>query len=327
MEGGSRNTGVCVGSGQKITSGSDNIAIGYESLYNQLTTGQTIAIGVNALYTYTGSRTIAIGYNAGKLLSSDVDNVFIGQQAGENRTGGIDNTFVGAYANYNGSATGCCNTGFGKSTGYSLTSGVQNTFVGRQAGYSVTTTNDNTMIGHNSGLNSTGAGNTYVGSYSGDAASQSGGFNTGIGRAALSAVSSGTYHTALGYNAGDEITTGTNLTAIGFAAGSGSSPRHMTTNSNEIVIGDNSIVGAYIRVAWTATSDARDKTEFKEIPKGLDFVNKLKPTSYKFRKDRDSEETQGRERYGFLEQEVLELEGDNPVIIDNTDEDKLGVTE
>jgi len=323
---GSRNTTVGNNSGLKIT-GSDTVAIGYEALAALTSNGQNVGIGVNAGLKFTGSRLVAIGYGAGKELLSDVDNVFIGQQAGENRTTGTDNTFVGAYANYNGAATGCCNTGVGKSTGYSLTSGVQNTFVGRQAGYSVTDGGNNTMVGHNTGIFVTGSDNTYVGSYAGDASSSSGSYNTGIGRAGLSALTSGTYHTALGYNAGDEITTGTNCTALGHAAGSGSSPRHMTTNSNEIVIGNNNIVGAYIRVAWTATSDARDKTEFKEIPRGLDFVSKLKPTSYKFRKDRDSEETQGRERYGFLAQEVLELEGDNPVIIDNTDEDKLAYTE
>ncbi len=322
VEGGSRNTGLGTGSGQKITSGSDNIAIGYESLYNQLTNGQTVAIGVNALYTYTGSRTVAIGYNAGKLLSSDVDNVFIGQQAGENRTAGIDNTFVGAYANYAG-GTGCCNTGVGKSAGYSLTSGVQNTFLGRQAGYSITTTNDNTMIGHNAGILATGAANTYVGSYAGDASNHSGYSNTGIGRAALSAVTSGFEHTSLGRDAGDEITTGSNCMALGFAAGSGSSPRHMTTNSNEIVLGNNSIVGAYIRVAWTTGSDKRDKINFDEVPYGLEFVNKLKPTSYNLRKEREKEEVIGNRKFGFIAQEILELEGDNPVIIDNSDENKL----
>ena len=321
---GSRNTTVGNNSGLKIT-GSDNVALGYEALATLTSSGQNIGIGVNAGLKFTGSRLVAIGYGAGKELLSDVDNVFIGQQAGENRTAGVDNTFVGAYANYNGASTGCCNTGFGKATGYSLTSGVQNTLLGRQAGFYITDGDNNTMLGHNAGLNSTGDGNTFVGSYAGDAASQSGGYNTGVGRAGLSAVTSGTYHTALGYNAGDEITTGTNCTAIGHAAGSGSSPRHMTTNSNEIVIGNNSIVGAYVRVAWTTGSDKRDKINFGDVPHGLDFVNKLKPTSYDLRKERDSDETIGERKYGFIAQEILELEGDNPVIIDNSDENKLAL--
>ena len=320
---GSRNSCFGDGAGDKLANASDNVTIGYEALFTNVGGGQNVAIGVNAARDFTGSRLVAIGTNASKQLTSDVDNVFIGQDCGHHRVSGIDNTFVGAYANYNGNSTGCCNTGFGKSAGYELTSGVQNTFVGRQAGYSVTTTNDNTMVGHNSGIFVTGSNNTYVGSYSGDASNHTGSYNTGIGRAGLSAVTSGTYHTALGYNAGDEITTGTNCTAIGHAAGSGSSPRHMTTNSNEIVIGNNSVTGAYIRVAWTTGSDKRDKINFDEVPYGLEFVNKLKPTSYNLRKEREKEEIIGNTKYGFIAQEILELEGDNPVIIDNSDENKL----
>ena len=99
----------------------------------------------------------------------------------------------------------------------------------------------------------------------------------------------------------------------------------MTTNSNEIVIGNNSVVGAYVRVAWTTGSDKRDKINFSDVPHGLDFVNKLKPTSYDLRKERDSDETIGERKYGFIAQEILELEGDNPVIIDNSDENKLAL--
>ena len=302
---GSRNTLLGRSAGTKITSAADNIAIGFDALNNQLTNGQTVAIGVNALYTFTGSRLVAIGNNAAKNLVSDVDSVFIGQQAGEGRTTGIDNTFVGAYANFS-AGTGCCNTGFGKATGYSLTTGVQNTFVGRQAGYSVTTQPNNTIVGHNAGINTTGAGNTIMGSGAGAKAGMT-----------------GTSHTIIGETAGDEITTGTNCIAIGYAAGSGSSPRQMTTNSNEIVIGSNAIVGAYVRVAWTVGSDKRDKINFDTVPYGLDFIDKLKPTSYDLRKERDSDEVIGKRKYGFIAQEILELEGKNPVIIDNSDENKL----
>ena len=39
--------------------------------------------------------------------------------------------------------------------------------------------------------------------------------------------------------------------------------------------------------------------------------------------DRSSQETSGPERYGFLAQEILELEGENPVIINNDDKENL----
>jgi len=76
-------------------------------------------------------------------------------------------------------------------------------------------------------------------------------------------------------------------------------------------------------VAWTVVSDARDKTNFAPVPHGLEFVKALQPTAYQFRTARGSEETSGGVRYGFKAQDVLALEGANPVIVDNEDADKL----
>ena len=91
-------------------------------------------------------------------------------------------------------------------------------------------------------------------------------------------------------------------------------------------MGHTGVTNAYVQVAWTVVSDARDKTEIEAIDKGLDFVNQLNPVSYKFRKDRDTEETNGKKRYGFLAQEVLEVEGVDNVIVDTEDADKLKMT-
>ena len=62
---------------------------------------------------------------------------------------------------------------------------------------------------------------------------------------------------------------------------------------------------------------------FAPVPYGLDFVNKLKPTAFQFKVDRDTETPLGGVRYGFKAQEVLELEGDDPVIIDAEDANHL----
>ena len=43
----------------------------------------------------------------------------------------------------------------------------------------------------------------------------------------------------------------------------------------------------------------------------------------KFRKSRDTEEKTGQQRYGFIAQDILELEGSNNVIIDNEQEEHL----
>jgi hypothetical protein len=92
-------------------------------------------------------------------------------------------------------------------------------------------------------------------------------------------------------------------------------------------MGTTSVTNADIQVAWTVVSDARDKTNFGEVPYGLDFVSQLKPISFQFKESRESEVAVGNVRYGFKAQDILELEGDNSVIINSEDEDKLRYNE
>ena len=97
----------------------------------------------------------------------------------------------------------------------------------------------------------------------------------------------------------------------------------LVTESNRVVVGTNDVTNAYIQVAWTVVSDARDKTNIQDVPHGLDFVKQLKPVSYQFKKSRENDTPHGNKRYGFLAQDILDLEGENPVIIDNEKPDKL----
>jgi hypothetical protein len=55
----------------------------------------------------------------------------------------------------------------------------------------------------------------------------------------------------------------------------------------------------------------------------LDFVTKLQPVAYRYRVNRDTTECHGPVRYGFRAQDVLELEGPSPVIVDAEDPEKL----
>jgi hypothetical protein len=88
-------------------------------------------------------------------------------------------------------------------------------------------------------------------------------------------------------------------------------------------MGSTGVTNAYVQVAWTVVSDARDKTNFAPVPHGLDFVNQLNPTSYQFKVSREDDTPTGIVRYGFKAQDILALEGDNPVIIDSEDLEKL----
>jgi len=97
----------------------------------------------------------------------------------------------------------------------------------------------------------------------------------------------------------------------------------ITSENNRAVFGHTDITNAYVKVAFSVTSDARDKTNFGTVPHGLDFVNQLNPVSFQFKKSRDNDTPHGDMRYGFKAQDILALEGDNPVIIDNEFEDAL----
>jgi hypothetical protein len=88
-------------------------------------------------------------------------------------------------------------------------------------------------------------------------------------------------------------------------------------------MGNNTNTNAYIKIAWTVTSDARDKTNIVPVAHGLEFVTKLNPVAYQFTDNRDDKNPIGDVKYGFLAQDILALEGDNPVIIDNKDTDNL----
>jgi hypothetical protein len=103
----------------------------------------------------------------------------------------------------------------------------------------------------------------------------------------------------------------------------GDAVRNITTDSNRIVMGNNSNTNAYIKISWTTTSDARDKTSFAPVPHGLAFVNSLVPTAYQFRQSREDDTPTGPIRYGFKAQDILAAEGPNPVIIDDSEPEHL----
>jgi len=151
--------------------------------------------------------------------------------------------------------------------------------------------------------------------------------NAAFGMFSLKLTTTGDNNTAIGYQAGCTLTTGSNNVMIGNVAGTSTlAIANTTTESNRIILGNNNSTHAYIKIDWTVTSDLRDKMNIEEVPHGLDFVNQLNPIKYNFKKSRDEDISHGNKKYGFKAQEILELEGDNPVIIDNKDTDNLKLT-
>jgi hypothetical protein len=291
--------------GYSNTSGDFFTAIGFQAAYSNTSGRFNTALGKGALYTNsTSNDNTAIG-NAALNLATAGGNTAVGSNCLGVATTGASNTGVGNSA-LTRHTTGSFNVGIGQEALAFNTTGSNNTAVGYSAGLNMTTGFQNTCIGESAGSNvTTGVLNTYVGSKAGgNAGASTGQRNVAVGDRALGA-----------------ITTGNNNIGFGFTDSvNGYSPVFdPTTESNRVVMGHVAITNAYIRVAWTVTSDARDKTNIVDLDKGLAFVQQLQPKQYQFKTSRTNELPSGNVRYGFLAQDILALEGDSPVIVDNED--------
>jgi hypothetical protein len=164
-----------------------------------------------------------------------------------------------------------------------LTEGLRNTGIGRMAMKSLTTGDDNTSIGNGSGeFLTTGDSNTLL---AGGAALTTASNNVMVGRQAGNNTQEGHSNTLVGTGAGFNVTSGDNNLILGFEAGiTGSPGGQISTQNSTISLGDENIGEANIQVDWSVASDQRDKTDFTALDLGLDFVNDLKPVTYKWDK-------------------------------------------
>ena len=234
-------------------------------------------------------------------------------------------------ANINGLTVGrgggavASNTANGNAALFFNTTGSGNTANGLNALFFNTTGSGNTANGFQALVNNTTGYNNTANGFQALYSNTTGYSNTANGVNALYFNTTGSSNTANGFQALVNNTTGSGNTAINplNSAGSYAPVFNPTTENDRFCMGSTGVTNAYIQVAWTVVSDARDKTDFATVPHGLDFVTKLSPTAYRYKMSRDSVEGHGPVRYGFKAQDVLALEGDNPVIVDAEDADKL----
>jgi len=294
---GASGVGLTVGRGLAAQSG--NVAFG--------------RIALNAVTTGTGNTAIGDATLTG--ITAGHDNVAVGFLAAGSGTTKSGVVVVGVGSCFYATGSGNTAIGFENQVGNAgvTCSGARNTSVGYHALRDNTSGNFNTVVG-TSGLRIATAGTG----------------NTAIGYQSLSGLTTGNYNIAVGMNAGSGTTTGGGNISIGGMTAAGAwSPcsNFVASTNNTIVMGSTSVASASIQVAWTAISDARDKTNINSVPHGLDFVKKLKPISYQFKETRNTNKPNGPIRYGFKAQDILELEGEPPVITNiMEDGNKLGVT-
>jgi len=145
---------------------------------------------------------------------------------------------------------------------------------------------------HTTATNNLGLGTDAVDSIT------TGDYNTGVGDDALTACTegdnnvasgfrslysntTGSSNTAIGHASLYDVNTGSNNIGLGYYAGRSSSPSGtITTGSNIICLGNNSITNAHIKVAWTVSSDERDKADITDMTNGLDVINNITPINY-----------------------------------------------
>jgi hypothetical protein len=198
---------------------------------------------------------------------------------------------------------------------------------------SQTTANSNTAVGYDAMRDST-----------------TGTANTAMGKGALNELTTGTYNIALGENAGGKISTGTQNVFVGYDTGAFGT--NTVTGAQNIIVGNYShtsatdstyqtvlgynIVGSadssftfgqqstdtacvYGATTLTAPSDVRLKEDVQDAEAGLDFINALRPVTYRWKKEKDipeelrafkadSEERTMNDKinHGFIAQEVKE---------------------
>ena len=235
-------------SGKLTTS---NTSFGVEALSNSSTTAlRTVAIGVNSLKNLTtGSDNVATGYGALEANTTGLQNVAVGSASLSLNTSGSYNTALG-YNALTRNASGIQNTAVGNSSlfnnlggnnnvgvGYSVlqrnSSGSRNVGVGTNAVYNNQTGNNNIGIGDSAfERNISGNNNVAIGASSlfNSNASNS----TSIGHESQLNNLTGQSNTSLGYQSLYTNSGGSNNTAIGFQ-----SLFTNITGANNTVLGHN----------------------------------------------------------------------------------------
>ncbi len=230
------------------------------------------------------------------------------------------------------------NTVLGIEAGDRLLNGSQNTIFGNRAAYWLSTMRQCSFFGFESGENQIGDYNTGVGyqSLNSQFGYYDGDYCVALGYRAMYHGSDGDKNVGIGHlSFYNRTMTGSNNIAIGsFSAPSSNSV------SNEITLGDSNIATLRCAVtSITSLSDERDKSEIKDLEYGLAFIDALQPREFvwdnrpeiRIETDDEGNETEvefysankGKKDFGFIAQEVRELDNDTLRLVYAENEDKL----
>src|SRR6266487_2762647 len=271
---------------------------------------------------YDGNNT-AEGTDALFSLTTGTDNTAVGFDALFSNTTGSENTATGSDALLS-NTTGIRNAASGFAALESNTTGVRNTATGRAALANNTTGNDNTGDGHDALFsNTTGIHNTATGSFA-LLFSTTANDNTADGYAAMLFNTIGNRNAAVGYWALYNNTTGNNLTTGDNNIDIGN--QGVAVEANTIRIGTQGtqtrtfvagisgagVMGVAVKVnaagqLGVGVSSERFKEEIKPMDKASETIFALKPVSFRYKKDIDSERTP---QFGLVAEDVAKVNPD-----------------
>ena len=156
--------------------------------------------------------------------------------------------------------------------------------------------------------------------------SEGGFYNVAVGYlAGQDMLTGGNYNTCVGAGAGMEVTDGDKNLMLGYLSGTTSSPSgEITTETGIVCLGNDDITSLCCKDDSITTSDERDKADIEDLIVGLDFVNKMRPITYKWdmrsyywedkdsdnpiKHDRDGSKKETEIHVGLIAQEVQKIE-------------------
>jgi len=315
-------------------------------------------IDIPALLSGNPVDNVVIGSGAGSAIQTGGRNTLLGHDAGDGITSGGYNTCIGAESG--GNFSGNFNTTLGCRAGY-LSSGFKNNSLAVGYQSSAYLPSYTTAVGYRAGYTATAVYGTYLG-YETMRNNQAS-FNIGVGYRAGYNNAGGTNNVFIGKEAGKDNFNGSKKTCIGELAGSTSTGSNVTligynsqpsaaAAANEITLGDSNVATLRCAVTTiTSLSDERDKSDIKDLEYGLDFINSLQPREFvwdnraEIKKqdvlDENGEPSldddgnivtkdvefysanKGKKDFGFIAQEVKELDNDTLRLVYSENVEKL----
>ena len=299
------------------TTGSINTSVGNGALESNTTGHHNTANGVSALGSNTtGGFNTASGVNALTSNTSGASNTASGVNALRTNNTGDNNTALGFNALFNNDS-GNSNTGIGRSALSDNTTGIENTATGESALSNSTTGDRNVAVGADALLSNTVGSFNVAAGFNALGDNNAGRSNVGVGPQALSGNVAGNNNTAIGALAGIASTGDFNVyVGAGMIGVAGENSTTRIRNIYSSVASGRAVYVNSDNKIGTLSSSRRYKEEIKPMDKASQTLFALKPVTFRYKKEVDSERALS---FGLIAEDVAEI---SPALITRDEKGK-----